>query len=160
MDISIAMNQALITAKNIWDKQTKPRKYLAIIAIAFPSLIILRNLYWYLYRKYHSLPPGPNGLPFIGYALTAHSGTKARVNLANKYGPIFYTYYVGSPCIVLSSSKLVKQVFAQKEFSNRGFEGPYHPTVVNQPSIFSFGKSQALPMSFVDGDCYCNCYVS
>lgn len=122
------------------------------MAIAFPATIILRKIYWFMYRKYHSLPPGPNGLPFIGMAIEWHSSTQNRINLSKKYGEIFYTFYVGSPCIVLSSSKLVKQLLTQKEFLNRGFEGPYHPNVVHQPSIFTFGKSQALAIGFVDGD--------
>ena len=118
--------------------------------LAIPSCEILRQLYWLINRKYYSLPPGPNGLPFLGFVFTWHSNTTARTDLSNKYGPIFYTQYFGMPMIVISSSKLMKQIFTKKEFLNRpkyfNKDTDYHH------SIQSTGKSQTLPLSLANGE--------
>ena len=120
MDASLSfVNNVLDSIKTIWHKQSQPKKYLAIISISIPSCILLRELYWLLFRKYHSLPPGPNGIPFLGFLVSWNAGTTARINLSNKYGPIFCTTLMGMPLIVLSSSKLMKEIFIRKEFLNR-----------------------------------------
>ena len=136
-----------------WDQQTKQVKYMTVAATTSIPLLayVLRNLYWSLYRRQNSLPPGPNGLPFIGMGLTWHSDTKSRIDLSKKYGPIFYAQYFGFPCFVISTSKLVKQLFTQKQFLNRLDEQAFDPKMLYQPSTVSVGESQALPMIMVDG---------
>ena len=107
----VVVRDTLTSVRAKWYKQSKTNKYLSIIALAIPSCIILRELYWFIYRKYHSLPSGPHGLPFLGIVTSLHANTTSRINLSKKYGEIFYTQFFGSPMIVISSSKLIKQIF-------------------------------------------------
>ena len=138
------------TIKRIWSEQSKFNKYLAIAGISVPSYILLREMYYFVYRKYHSLPPGPNGLPIFGMLFSwAVAGSDSRINLGKKYGPILYSEMVGYPMIILSSSKLVKQFFIQKEFLNRR---KHESHIKSHQSIWTFGKSQAVPMIDISGE--------
>ena len=107
MTISL-VNHVSELIESIWNNQSKPRKNIAVIVVLIPSFMILREIYWFIYRKYHSLPPGPNGLPLIGFMGTWSSSTTARIGLGKKYGAIMYATGVGMPMIILSSSKLMK----------------------------------------------------
>ena len=96
------------------DKQPKYLKYTIIAVCLPPSLIFLREIWWYFYRKYHSLPPGPNGVPILGFFNQWNSGTTARINLGKKYGSILYSHAIRPPqsCTFLSCS-----VFSAKLYS-------------------------------------------
>ena len=122
-----SFENALNYIKSSWNKQSKPTKYLTIIAISIPSYSIFRTIWWFFYRKYYSLPPGPNGLPFLGLS-DLNAGTTSRINLSKKYGEIIYTSYVGGiSLIILSSSKLAKEILPQKQFLTRQLQQTYDP---------------------------------
>ena len=151
--LQLKLNGAINSIKLAWNNQSKPKKYIAIIAVSIPSLVILRNLYWYMYRKYHSLPPGPNGVPFLGIIPKWTAGAQSRINLSKQYGPIFYTSFIGGvPMIILSSSKLVKQILPQKQFLDRNAFKIYDPQNTYHPSIGLFGKSHTPTLILVDGE--------
>ena len=134
----------------IWNKQSKPRKYITIISISIPSYLLLREIYWFIFRKYHSLPPGPNGWPIFGTLYQWFGSHHTRIHLAQKYGPIFHSTVMGMPAITISSSKLMKKIFTQNQFLNRfSFNNPktdyYH-------DVNSCGKSNAPTFLWVNGD--------
>ena len=136
--------------KTLWNKQTKFNKYLVIAGMSMPSLILLRQFYYFLYRKYHSLPPGPNGLPLFGMFFTWNRGTNSRINLSKRYGPIFYSTFVGSSIVTISSAKLAKKILTQKEFLNRD---PFvNPEKNYHVSLLTHGKSQAMSLATLNGD--------
>ena len=150
MDVTVILNNSLDSIKSAWSRQSKFKKYLAIAGLSIPSFILLRELYWFLYRKYHSLPPGPNGIPLLGILPAWNKGRRSRANISKKYGPIYYVSFGGIPLVLLSSAKLVKQILVQRDFLNRDpvFDAEkdyYH-------SMNSFGKSNALPFIQVNGD--------
>ena len=74
MDTSV-IRDALDSIRTIWNKQSKTGKCITMIGLSIPSYIALRQLYWFFYRKYNSLPPGPNGLPLLGFMTTMTAGT-------------------------------------------------------------------------------------
>ena len=115
----LPFNDVIQSVKALWSKQSQLIKYCTIAVIAFPSCILLRNLYWMIYRKMNSLPPGPNGLPFIGPLTSWLSSTSSRIALCQKYGPICYTEFFGRPTIIISSSEKIKEVLTRKEFLYR-----------------------------------------
>ena len=45
---------------------TRKREITAKCIGSFVILLTLRKIFCKLYRKYYSLPPGPDGLPFLG----------------------------------------------------------------------------------------------
>ena len=92
-------------------------KYLEIRS-AF-LLVILFATVVYIMITQHNLPPGPWGLPLIGYALhlwfSPHRG-KLPVHqylqrLASKYGDIFCVNVFGYTIVVLSKFDLIKEAF-------------------------------------------------
>ncbi|CAL2259531.1 unnamed protein product [Prunus armeniaca] len=91
-------------------------------------LALLFTLFWYLltWKKSRKpttpLPPGPRGLPLLGYLPSL--GTDLHydfTNLAKIYGPIYKLKLGSKLCFVISSPTLVKQVLRDHEtiFSNR-----------------------------------------
>ena len=150
MDTSVLHN-ALQTVKRIWNKLSKTSKYIVIITIFLPScMLLVRELYWYFYRKYHSLPPGPNGLPLFGILFAWHRNSVPRINLSKKYGPIFFSTVLGIHLIVLSSSHLVKQIFPQKKFLNH--ETFFDPEKDYYHSMNTCGKSNAFSLVQINGE--------
>ena len=62
------------------------------------------------------LPPGPRGLPLLGYL--PFLGTDLHrefTNLASLYGPIFKLYLGNKLCVVINSPELVKEVVRDKD---------------------------------------------
>ena len=151
--LQLKLIDAFGSIKSIWHNQSKQKKYITIIALSIPSFILLRNLYWYFYRKYHSLAPGPNGLPLFGMMFTWNVGNNSsqeRINLSLKYGPIFYSTMMGMQVTTIASSKLVKQIFPLKEFLNRKpfvyRETDYHT------SMNTIGKTHQFPLVQTNGE--------
>ncbi|CAI9093815.1 OLC1v1029395C1 [Oldenlandia corymbosa var. corymbosa] len=89
--------------------------------------ILIVSIFWYLTvifkkREKTLLPPGPWGLPIVGYLpfLTPNLHTQF-TELAHRYGPIFKLKLGNKLCVVLSSSSLVKEVTRDQDvtFGNR-----------------------------------------
>ena len=68
-----------------------------------------------------NFPPGPLGLPIIGYLLflDVKNIGKSFKRLGNRYGDIFSIFIGTKPCVVLNSYPLIKEAFSKKEFSGR-----------------------------------------
>lgn len=66
------------------------------------------------------LPPGPMGLPFLGYL--PFVGTEIHLtltSLSERYGPIYQIFLGGIRVVVLNDASLVRQAFKQPVFSGR-----------------------------------------
>lgn len=149
MDTTL-LKDTLAQISALWDKQSKPKKYIAIISISIPSYLVLREIYWFLFRKYHSLPPGPNGLPIFGAFFLWTGSSHARINLSKKYGPILYSRILGMPAITISSAKLMRKLFTQRQFLNRATI--FDPDNDYYHDMNSTGDSHVMPIIQVNGD--------
>ncbi|GBM07696.1 hypothetical protein AVEN_272071-1, partial [Araneus ventricosus] len=71
-------------------RRLKIADHLDIVGVVLATLIVIVSFYkWYSHRRY-KLPPGPWGLPFLGYFpfLSKHPFKDLR-KVAEKYGNIF-----------------------------------------------------------------------
>ena len=97
----------------------KSPKYLKYIMIAFAGtgFIIIRKIFWTLFNKLRSYPPGPIGLPIFGCLFQFGSNPrKFLVNITNQYGPIAYVPLLFSNNAFISDVKILRQVFQKPEF--------------------------------------------
>lgn len=78
------------------------------------SLLVLYILH--LFLKDYGLPPGPTGLPLIGYwpFLKEDSCHIQLQNLAKKYGDVFSFRVTGTLFIHLASTKIIKEAHLTK----------------------------------------------
>ncbi|KAI3468923.1 hypothetical protein Pfo_025586 [Paulownia fortunei] len=90
--------------------------------------ILLLSIFWYkkallnLGGKTPPLPPGPWGLPIIGYLPFLGSNLLHQfTDLARQYGPIYKLRLGSKLCVVIGSPSLVKQVVRDEDpiFANR-----------------------------------------
>lgn len=66
------------------------------------------------------LPPGPLGLPFLGYLpFMSQEIHVTLTELSQRYGPIYQIYLGGIRVVVLNDASLVRQAFRQPVFSGR-----------------------------------------
>eukprot|EP01084_Bolivina_argentea_P218197 370322_1 len=93
----------------------------AIIAGASTfTMICTRYIYNKIYRKVYSLPPGPEGMvPFIGYTLETIMQNNWHINVAMTYGPIACCKMLTGPGIVISDSKIAKDLFSRPDLQFR-----------------------------------------
>ncbi|KAL7111502.1 hypothetical protein ACP275_05G092700 [Erythranthe tilingii] len=95
--------------------------------LAFFSVsILLMSIFWhikFLQGKAPPLPPGPRGLPILGYLpfLIGKNLVNEFTFLGHKYGPIFKLDLGNKLCVVISSPSFVKEVVREKDgvFSHR-----------------------------------------
>lgn len=67
-----------------------------------------------------NLPPGPMGLPFLGYLpFVGQEFHLTLSSLSERYGPIYQIYLGGIRVVVLNDAALVRQAFKQPVFSGR-----------------------------------------
>ncbi|XP_065858896.1 flavonoid 3',5'-hydroxylase 1-like [Euphorbia lathyris] len=87
------------------------------LTLSLLSILLLSNIFK---KSTAQLPPGPRGLPLLGYL--PFLGTflhKSFTELAAKYGPIYKLWLGNKLYIVISSPSLAKQVLRDNEiFSN------------------------------------------
>jgi hypothetical protein len=66
------------------------------------------------------LPPGPMGLPFLGYLpFLGNEIHLTLTELSKKFGPIYQIFLGGIRVVVLNDAALVRQAFKQTVFSGR-----------------------------------------
>jgi (+)-abscisic acid 8'-hydroxylase len=88
------------------------------------SLLLVRNIgIQAIYTKIKLggkaklLPPGTMGMPYIGETLQLYSAKNPNMFFSMKeklYGPIFKTFLLGCPCIMMSSPKAAKFVLVTR----------------------------------------------
>ncbi|KAI3468881.1 hypothetical protein Pfo_025544, partial [Paulownia fortunei] len=98
--------------------------YMAPLSVS----ILLLSIFWCkkallnLGGKTPPLPPGPWGLPIIGYLPFLGSNLLHQfTDLARQYGPIYKLRLGSKMCVVIGSPSLVKQVVRDEDpiFANR-----------------------------------------
>ncbi|XP_054713638.1 uncharacterized protein LOC129223096 [Uloborus diversus] len=103
----------------IMDRENYTSVALAIGA----SVLTLTWLIFYLVKRNRNLPPGPWGLPIVGYYPFISSSTHLHFSeLAKKYGNIFsFRTTGGNLVVVLNGTKLIKEVLISRsaEFIGR-----------------------------------------
>ncbi|KAG8364477.1 hypothetical protein BUALT_Bualt18G0001400 [Buddleja alternifolia] len=110
---------------------------LIFVAITLISIIII-----ILNQRENSKnPPGPPGLPFIG---NLHQFDKAKphiylYHLSQKYGPIAYLKHGSTPIIVISSTKMAKELLKTHDLSFCS-----RPPVVGQQKLAYNGIDMAF----------------
>nr|XP_021189636.2 cytochrome P450 306a1 [Helicoverpa armigera]XP_021189637.2 cytochrome P450 306a1 [Helicoverpa armigera]XP_049695087.1 cytochrome P450 306a1 [Helicoverpa armigera]WRX06041.1 CYP306A1 [Helicoverpa armigera] len=72
-------------------------------------------------KQWQSLPPGPWGLPVVGYLpfLDRHQPHRTLAKLSKEYGSIYGIGMGSVYAVVLSDHKLVRDAFAKENFSGR-----------------------------------------
>lgn len=75
----------------------------------------------YLFLSWRYLPPGPWGIPFLGYLpfLDAESPYISFTNLAKTYGPIYGLQLGSIYAVVLSDITLIRDTLKREEFTGR-----------------------------------------
>eukprot|EP01083_Nonionella_stella_P221304 790794_1 len=106
------LKKAQKQTSSLWNTST----YFRVISVATTSItasLIARNLYITYSRKYHNMPDGPKGLPFIGSALAFRDPEtwKTIVPLA-KYGPIATLQLGQMSCITISNPYLCRKIYS------------------------------------------------
>ncbi|XP_043499324.1 cytochrome P450 306a1 [Polistes fuscatus] len=88
-----------------------------LIILTFLLLVI----FYYTNRKKHRLPPGPLGLPIVGYLpwLNPKAPHQTLTQLTRKYGPICGLKMGSVYTVLLSDPRLIRQVLAKGTFSGR-----------------------------------------
>ncbi|GAB1865131.1 Cytochrome P450 306a1 [Camponotus japonicus] len=78
-------------------------------------------VYYIFYRKTLRLPPGPSGIPVLGYLpwIDSERPHVSLTNLVRKYGPICGLRMGSVYTILLSDPQLVRQAFAKDVFAGR-----------------------------------------
>ncbi|KFM75554.1 Cytochrome P450 18a1, partial [Stegodyphus mimosarum] len=95
-------------------------KDLDVTPILIGILFSVVTLYWWCSRRSYKLPPGPIGLPLVGYLpFLDKESFKSFKKLAEKYGNIFSLYLGRNLTVVLSDYKLIKDAFNQQALLNR-----------------------------------------
>ncbi|KAI3756503.1 hypothetical protein L1987_56324 [Smallanthus sonchifolius] len=116
----------MITYWSWWWEINNERDELArtILTISVPALVFL----WYKWMLFYttegasSLPPGPYGLPVVGYLPFLSSNLHERfTEMVHKYGPIFSMRLGSKLHVVVNSMELVKVVARDLDqtFANR-----------------------------------------
>ncbi|KAH7549559.1 hypothetical protein ACOSP7_025594 [Xanthoceras sorbifolium] len=140
-------------AFGIWYRwcDEKPTNLMEMIT----SLVAILAVIWFFWslnkwrKRVAPLPPGPRGLPIIGYLpfLGTHMH-KTFTELAGVYGPIYKLWLGNKICVVVSSPSLVKELVRDQDtiFANRdppvavlvlhGGKDPYGPEWKKMRKVF------------------------
>ncbi|KAL9167324.1 hypothetical protein ABFS82_05G088900 [Erythranthe guttata] len=97
------------------------------VVATFSISILFMSILWYIKtslerRKNPPLPPGPLGLPILGYLpFLGNNLFEKFTELGHKYGPIISLYLGNKLCVVINSPSLVKEVVRDQDsvFANR-----------------------------------------
>ena len=68
-----------------------------------------------------SLPPGPLGVPFLGYLpwLDPVQPYKSLNQVVSRYGPVFSVQLGSVPCVVLANNNIIREMFSKAEVAGR-----------------------------------------
>lgn len=119
----------------VCDELSKGISWMTMTVFAALLLVILVHK---RIKKNGLLPPGPNGLPFVGMIpLIKKEFHLFLYDLSKIYGGIFSFRMGSSLIVVLSDPKLVKKAFARAEFSAR-------PKTEFSSILGGYGKSSMI----------------
>ncbi|KAK6783183.1 hypothetical protein RDI58_020980 [Solanum bulbocastanum] len=92
------------------------------IAALTLSVVFLTILWYKLNKEESRLPPGPRGLPIVGFLPFLRANLHHQLTeLSQQYGPIYKFWLGGKLCVVLNSPSLAKEVVRDQDsvFANR-----------------------------------------
>ncbi|KAH8314788.1 hypothetical protein KR074_010792 [Drosophila pseudoananassae] len=121
-------------------QQKDDAQHLLLVFLGLLTLVTL--LQWLLrhYRELQKLPPGPWGLPVIGYLLFMGNEKHTRfMELAKQYGSLFSTRLGSQLTVVMSDYKMIRECFRREEFTGRP-DTPFMQTLNGYGIINSTGK--------------------
>ena len=73
-----------------------------------------------VWRENRALPPGPNGLPFVGYLPYINGDFHEELtSLSRKHGPVFSLRLGSELMVVLSDHRIIREAFRREEFAFR-----------------------------------------
>lgn len=96
--------------------------WLDIVYILLVFISVFLIVRWFIqWIKYiRTIPPGPWGLPFLGYLPFMKGELHLRYSeLAQKYGPIFSARMGNQLVVVLSDYRVIRDTFRREEFTGR-----------------------------------------
>ncbi|GAB6019106.1 hypothetical protein CHUAL_000727 [Chamberlinius hualienensis] len=103
------------------------------------TILIGFVIYWYVTIP-HNLPPGPKGLPIVGY-LPFVTGPPfiCFSNLAKKYGKIFHVYLGGRLVVVLDDFSAIKEAYIKQRetFAGRPLDSNFFKRDKDRNGILS-----------------------
>ncbi|XP_035221675.1 vitamin D 25-hydroxylase-like [Stegodyphus dumicola] len=83
-------------------------------------LLAFVTLHWWYGKRRYKLPPGPIGLPFLGYLPFIEKRSFITfTKLSKKYGKIYSLYLGRALVVVLNDHKLIKEAFNQQALLDR-----------------------------------------
>lgn len=91
---------------------------LTLLAISTTFLILILTYYWQRNRK---LPPGPLGIPLLGYLpwIDPRAPYETFTALSKKYGPVYGVSLGSLYTVVLSDPKDIRSVLAKDAATGR-----------------------------------------
>ena len=103
--------------KNVSEVETS-----AFLLSLITILILVQLIYRLTYLR--SLPPGPWGMPIVGYLPFLKRDLHLHFkDLTRKYGPVFSIQLGSQLYVVLSDYKIIRKAFSSKEFTGRPKNG-------------------------------------
>lgn len=90
-----------------------------ILATVLAAILLL--VYWLTNGKPRGMPPGPIGLPLLGYPFLGEKPYIVMMDLAKKYGPVFTLPFLNQHVVVLNDWRSIKMTLVQQSdtFSGR-----------------------------------------
>ena len=98
-----------------------------IFVVGSIIIVVFRWVWFYLgfyIRKFlenqEKLPPGPWGLPILGYLpfIDSNSPQLTVDKLIKTYGQTVYVNFGQVPCVILSDPKIIKSCFSNCKYEN------------------------------------------
>jgi ecdysteroid 25-hydroxylase CYP306A1 len=112
-------------------------EYTALISSSLLLVVVsCIAVFWFLQRRGPPVPPGPRGVPVLGFLpwIDSKAPYLTLTRQANVYGPI-YSLKLGSMfTVVLSDHRLIRQAFAKDTFTGRA------PLYVTHGIMKGYGK--------------------
>ncbi|KAG9510449.1 Cytochrome P450 18a1 [Fragariocoptes setiger] len=88
--------------------------------LVLAATYILIKLFLQHQKSIESQPPGPLGLPFVGFLpFVGQEFHVTLTTLSQKFGPVYQIHLGGIRVVVLNDAKLIREAFKQPVFSGR-----------------------------------------
>jgi Cytochrome P450 len=98
------------------------QNFQSTLIVFFAALLVTTIIQWIvsIYRETKTLPPGPWGVPFLGYlAFIGNEKHTKYAKLAKQYGRIFCARLGCQLTVVISDYQIIREAFRHEEFTGR-----------------------------------------
>eukprot|EP01083_Nonionella_stella_P282130 960165_1 len=126
--------QSTLSDAKEWFQARTAYEKVVYLSSAITGSLVLRHLYLRLRRKIYNYPPGPTGLPFIGYVLSHKPQTIQYWSQTIPTSRVTMFYLFGTPFVVLNSHDCYKQTMNTQTYRQplMRFKNPNHvPAFLN-----------------------------